>query len=173
MNNNRSSTKRRTSFSDLLQVHMRLDELFLNHQRALLQLDFSTALDVLEAYERELLAHMQDEEEVMIPRYRERAEVPVGGTAEIFLGEHDKLRQFLVLFKAELAKLATCEDLERGALFLLDSQHIFKRLLVHHDNREKKILYPLLDQITTEQERGELFALLRVPAGLKVMRAIV
>lgn len=173
MNNDRPSTERRKSFSELLQVHVRLDELFLDHQRALLRLDLSTALDVLEAYETELLAHMQDEEELMIPLYRERAEVPVGGTAEIFLGEHDKLRQFLVLFKEELAKSETFQDLERGALFLLDSQHIFKRLLVHHDNREKKILYPLLDQITTEQERVDLFALLRIPAGSKVMRAIV
>lgn len=173
MNNDRPSTERRKSFSKLLQVHVRLDELFLDHQRALLRLDLSTALDVLEAYETELLAHMQDEEELMIPLYRERAEVPVGGTAEIFLGEHDKLRQFLVLFKEELAKSETFQDLERGALFLLDSQHIFKRLLVHHDNREKKILYPLLDQITTEQERVDLFALLRIPAGSKVMRAIV
>jgi len=58
-------------------------------------------------------------------------------------------------------------------LFLLDSQHIFKRLLVHHDNREKKMLYPLLDQITTEQERDDLFVLLKLPAGLKVAPAVV
>ena len=173
MSNDKSSIDCRKSFSELLRVHARLDELFLDHQRALLRLDLSTALDALEVYETELLAHMQDEEELMIPLYRERAEAPVGGTAEIFLGEHDKLRQFLVLFKEELAKMETSEDLERGVLFLLDSQHIFKRLLVHHDNREKKMLYPLLDQITTEQERDDLFALLQLPAGLKAAPAVV
>ena len=173
MSNDRSGIEGRKSFRELLQVHARLDELFLDHQRALLRLDLSTALDALEAYETELLAHIQDEEELMIPLYRERAEAPVGGTAEIFLGEHDKLRQFLVLFKEELAKMERLEDLERGVLFLLDSQHIFKRLLVHHDNRETKMLYPLLDQITTEQEREDLFELLRVPAGLKTAPAVV
>ena len=173
MSSDRSSIECRKSFSELLRVHARLDELFLDHQRALLRLDLSTALSALEVYETELLAHMQDEEELMIPLYRERAEAPVGGTAEIFLGEHDKLRQFLVLFKEELAKMETSEDLERGVLFLLDSQHIFKRLLVHHDNREKKMLYPLLDQITTEQERDDLFALLKLPAGLKAAPAVV
>lgn len=152
------------SFSDLLMLHQQLDERFFEHQRALLRLDLKAATAALEAYEAELLAHMRDEEELMIPLYRERAEAPVGGAAEIFLGEHDKLRQYLVLFKEELGKLQSEEDLERGVLFLLDSQHIFKRLLVHHDSREKKMLYPLLDQVTTEQERKSLFAQLELGA---------
>lgn len=148
------------SFNDLLMLHRQLDELFFEHQRALLRLDLDRASTLLAAYGAELLAHMRDEEQLMIPLYRERAQAPVGGAAEIFLGEHDKLRQYLVLFREELAKLATADDLERGVLFLLDSQHLFKRLLVHHDSREKKMLYPLLDQITTEQERESLFATL-------------
>ncbi len=57
MSNDRSSIECRKSFSELLQVHARLDELFLDHQRALLRLDLSTALDALEAYETELLTH--------------------------------------------------------------------------------------------------------------------
>ena len=156
------------SFSQLLEIHKQLDELFLEHQRSLLRLDLMAASDALEAYTIELFAHMQDEEEWMIPMYRERAEVPVGGAAEIFLGEHDKMRQYLLLFKEELTKMAEVEDLERAVIFLLDSQHIFKRLLVHHDTREKKMLYPLLDQVTTEQERESLFALLKLPPVITV-----
>ena len=148
------------SFSDLLVLHRQLDELFLEHQRSLLRLDLAAASAALEAYTIELFAHMRDEEDVMIPLYRERAEAPVGGAAEIFLGEHDKMRQYLVLFKEELARLADADDLERGVLFLLDSQHIYKRLLVHHDTRERNMLYPLLDQVTTEREREGLFALI-------------
>jgi hemerythrin-like domain-containing protein len=149
-----------TSFSDLLILHQQLDDLFLEHQRALLRLDLHQASTLLETYEAKLLAHMRDEEQLMIPLYRERANAPVGGAAEIFLGEHDKLRQYFVLFKEELANLAAADDLERGVLFLLDSQHLFKRLLVHHDSRERKMLYPLLDQVTTEQERESLFTVL-------------
>ena len=149
-------------FSDLLILHRQLDELFFVHQRALLRLDLKTATGALEAYEAQLLAHMRDEEKLMIPLYRERAEAPVGGASEIFLGEHDKLRQYLILFREELTKLAGVADVERGVLFLLDSQHIFKRLLVHHDSRERKMLYPLLDQVTTEQERECLFAQLEL-----------
>lgn len=145
------------NFSDLLEVHTWLDELFLEHQRSLLRLDLMAARAALEAYTLELFAHMRDEEDVMIPLYRERAVAPVGGAAEIFLGEHDKLRQYLVLFRDEITKLESADDLETGVLFLLDSQHLFKRLLVHHDSRERKMLYPLLDQVTTERERETMF----------------
>src|SRR5450755_4263556 len=159
------------SFSDFLVVHGQLDKLFLEHQRALLRLDLLTSSAALEAYTIELFAHMRDEEDVMIPLYRERAEAPIGGAAEIFLSEHDKMRQYILLFREELQKLAQAEDLERGVLFLLDSQHLFKRLLVHHDSRERKMLYPLLDQVTTENERESLFALLKSPPSITAAAA--
>ena len=150
------------SFSNLLKLHRRLDDLFLEHQRALLRLNLLAASRTLDQYERELLAHIQDEESLMIPLYVERVTAPLGGAPDIFLGEHDKLRQFLVLIREELNKLATVDDLERGVLFLIDSEHLFKRLLVHHDTREKKMLYPLLDSITNEIEREDLFKQLRL-----------
>lgn len=159
------------SFSDLLALHRQLDERFFEHQRALMRLDLNRAAMALNTFEAELLAHIRDEEELMIPLYRERATAPVGGAAEIFLGEHDKLRQYLVLFKEELAKLAAADDLERGVLFLVDSQHIFKRLLVHHDTRERKFLYPLLDQMTTEGEKLALFQRVKLPVIKEAMAA--
>ena len=159
------------SFSDLLALHRQLDERFFEHQRALMRLDLNRAAMALNTFEAELLAHIRDEEELMIPLYRERATAPVGGAAEIFLGEHDKLRQYLVLFKEELAKLAAADDLERGVLFLVDSQHIFKRLLVHHDTRERKFLYPLLDQMTTEGEKLALFQRVKMPVIKEAMAA--
>lgn len=152
------------SFSDLLRLHHGLDELFFEHQRALIRGDLEVALAKLEGYEKELLDHIWDEEEVLIPIYAARAEAPVGGSAEIFLNEHRKIREYLVLFKAEFVKLFAAGDLERAVIFLLDSQVIYKRLLVHHDTRERKFLYPLLDQITTEPEKLSLFQRLKLPA---------
>ncbi len=151
-----------TTFCDLLQLHQELDELFLEHQRALLRLDLDGAAVLLEQYEAELLAHIQDEETLMIPLYQQRAAAPIGAAAEIFLGEHEKLRQFLVLFRQEVSKIKGMDDIERGVLFLIDSQHLFKRLLVHHDTREKKMLYPLLDEVTSKSERRALFARLEL-----------
>jgi hemerythrin-like domain-containing protein len=146
------------SFSDLLALHGQLDRLFVEHQRALIRLELDRAERLLDEYETELLTHIRDEERLMLPLYRDRVKAPVGGAAEIFAGEHEKLRQFLALFRQEMGKIRTAGDIELGVLFLIDSQHLFKRLLVHHDTREKKMLYPLLDEVTTEAERQDLFA---------------
>ena|SRR2546423_784141 len=150
------------SFNDLLDVHRELDGLFFQHQRALMRIEIDRAKELLAEYSRDLLAHIRDEEEVMLPLYEERVNAPVGGAVDIFLGEHEKLRQFLALFAAEIEKIREMDDVERGVLFLIDSQHLFKRLLVHHETREKKMLYPLLDQVTTETEREELFTKLKL-----------
>jgi hypothetical protein len=56
-----------TSFSDLLQLHRQLDDLFLKHQRALLRLNLQRASETFDQYERELLSHIRDEEALMIP----------------------------------------------------------------------------------------------------------
>jgi len=157
-----------TSFNELLELHHQLDELFLEHQRGLIRLDLDRAEFALNEYATALLAHIRDEETFMIPLYSERVNAPAGGTVEIFLGEHEKLRTFLKLFKEEIAKIRAMDDIERGVLFLIDSQHLFKRLLVHHDNRETKMLYPLLDEVTTENERQKMFELLELSPMLSI-----
>ena len=150
------------SFNDLLDVHRELDELFFRHQQALMRIEIDRAEGLLAEYSHDLLAHIRDEEKVMLPIYEERVNAPIGGAVDIFIAEHEKLRQFLALFAAEIEKIREMDDAERGVLFLIDSQHLFKRLLVHHDTRERKILYPLLDQVTTEAERAELFTKLKL-----------
>lgn len=45
-------------FGDLLMLHQMLDELFFEHQRALIRGDLDTALCRLEAYESKLLDHI-------------------------------------------------------------------------------------------------------------------
>jgi hemerythrin-like domain-containing protein len=127
-----------------------------------MRIEIDRAEELLAEYSRDLLAHIHDEKEVMLPIYEERVNAPVGGALDIFFAEHEKLRQFLALFAAEIGKIREMDDVERGVLFLIDSQHLFKRLLVHHDAREKKMLYPLLDEVTTEGERERLFTKLKL-----------
>ena len=68
-----------TSFNKLLELHRQLDEVFFEHQRALLRLDLERASLLLQEYEAGLLAHIRDEEELRLPLYRERVRAPVGG----------------------------------------------------------------------------------------------
>ena len=150
------------SFKDLLKLHQELDKQFLEHQCALLRGELSLALTKLEEYETLMLDHMWDEEQILLPIFEKRAEAPIGGSADIFRNEHSKIRQYLELFKAEFEKLWAADDREKAIIFLLDSQTTFKRLLVHHDTRERKFLYPILDEVTTESERVSVFEELRL-----------
>jgi len=148
-----------TSFSDLLEMHNWLDDLFLSHQRALLQMDLERASLLLQAYENELLAHLNDEEELIIPLYTQRTTDPsMSGTLEMVFKEHDTLRRYLSLFRDQVKTMTNSDDIERAVLQLIDSQYLFKRLLVLHDTRERKILYPQLNTVTTDLERETLFS---------------
>ena len=151
------------SFNDLLLIHRQLDEHFLEHQRALIRGNLIAALSRLEQYQEQLLDHIKDEEEILLPIFEARVKAPVGGSAEIFRNEHIKIRDYVALLKAEIPKLSKATDREQAAIFMLDSETTFKRLMVHHDNREHKFLYPLLDEVTTDDERAEIFQKLSNP----------
>ena len=161
------------SFGELLSLHRELDDLFLAHQRALIRSDFPRALRHLDEYEAALAAHMRDEEERLIPLYAERAGYIRGGAAELFLGEHRKMRRLVARFKEAIPRVAGAADVERALLGLLDEQATFKHLCEHHDAREGQILYPALDRVTSDEEKirlgGELK--LRVPDAAQSVTA--
>lgn len=130
--------------------------MFFAQQRALLYFDFDAALSLLERYETGLLAHMRDEEEVLLPIYIQRAHVVKGGNPQLFLDEHEKMRGWVAFFKEQIARLAWEPHPESDLILLLDRQAFYKRLSSHHDKRETEILYPELDRVTSEMEKLEL-----------------
>jgi hemerythrin-like domain-containing protein len=144
--------------SDLLKFHDDLDAYFRLHQVALLCFQFGEALEHLREYERNLKAHMLDEEEMLLPIYAERAEIPRAGGVKLFLDEHEKMLAYIELFKEQTEKLATEAEPEDGLILLLDRESFYKRLGSHHDHREHDILYPILDQITTDEEKADILA---------------
>lgn len=154
------------SFLDLLVLHEKLNEMFLCHQEKLLSLDVNSAIGILRLYETKLLNHMQEEEQLLLPIYEARTERIPGGPVELFLGEHKKMRGFIREFREALSRMRAEEGhrLRRSIIALMDRQFMYKHLVEHHDLREKNILYPWLDQITTGQER---FSLLKQCRGLE------
>ena len=141
------------SFSDLLEVHATLDELFARHQHALLHFEFDEALTLLQEYEAELLIHMRDEEEVLLPIYEEKAEVKPAGAAKLFIDEHEKMRAHVRLFAETVERLRTETPKEPLLIILLEREGFYKRLSAHHDDRERNHLYPALDAAVTPEER--------------------
>lgn len=145
------------SFLQLVHVHERLSELFLLHQEALLGGDLALATERLAEYERELGAHMRAEDEILMPIYRRAGEVP-RGPAVLFTGEHRKMLRYLRRFRDRLAQLARAgrAPAPREVISLLDEEAPFKGLVEHHDLRERLILYPTLDRVTSPEERVDL-----------------
>ncbi len=146
------------SFLQLSKVHQWLDELFLAHRTALLSLELDQAKLLFDRYETNLLSHMKDEEESLIPIYGARISDVPGGAVELFIGEHKKIRGFLAEFRHALMELRNQKGLalKHQAIELLDRQGMYKGLLQHHHTREHNALYPWLDLITTVEERADL-----------------
>jgi hemerythrin-like domain-containing protein len=148
------------SFLSLLDLHRELDEVFFRHQEALLLCEIDRAIDELKIYERTLLIHMQDEEELLLPIYTARTDKIPGGSLELFIAEHKKMKKFLAEFSETLPQMRAKDpsELRRSIIALLDRQFMYKHLSEHHDLRERNVLYPWLDRVTSEEERRALLA---------------
>lgn len=146
------------SFIQFTKVHQWLDELFLAHQTALLSLNLGEARQYLNLYESNLLLHIKDEDELLIPLYGARASDISGGAVEFFEGEHKKIRRFLGEFNEILERLRNLKKLplKHAIIQLLDREGMYKGLLAHHHAREHNVLYPWLDWLTSEAEREKL-----------------
>lgn len=146
-----------TSFLSLLETHEWLDEHFLLHQEALLAQDLPLALELLEEVDEGQREHIRIEEEILLPVYARAGSIP-GGNPQFYINEHKKMLAILDGFKETLPRLIRKSPGERRreTIELFDQGYWFKRLLEHHDQREENILYPVLDQVTSEEERREL-----------------
>ena len=146
------------SFLTLLKQHRELDEIFFCHQEALLLCEIDRAVRELKRHEAKLLTHIQGEEDLLLPIYGARTDKIPGGPLELFTGEHKKLKMFLAEFYETLSQMGerSPSDLKRSIIALLDRQFMYKHLSEHHDLRERNVLYPWLDRITSDEERRAL-----------------
>jgi hemerythrin-like domain-containing protein len=126
----------------MMGLHDHLAERFFAHQRALLDRDFAGAAARLQEYRRELFAHADDEERLVLPRYEQLGGDP-DAPVRLFLGEHQKLRASVDEFVQRITTLCERPD-DRALLELLDRQATYKNLMLHHDLRERNVLYPFL-----------------------------
>ena len=143
----------RHSFSELLSEHVELEELFNEHQRALLARNLDMAFGTISKFEHLLKEHIGFEEQVLLPLYNAKRLQTLGGTVPIFQAEHRKLMQGIVKLARYTQALSESDDILGSILKLLDDEAMFKGLFHHHSLREKNLLFPRLDACTSEPER--------------------
>lgn len=141
----------------MMGVHDELAQVFFAHQRALLDRDFERAARELAAYRTKLFAHAHDEEQHVLPRYVELGGDATDAPLRLFLGEHKNLRAFVDEFARRVAALAAQPD-DRALLELFDREATYKNLMLHHDLREKNMLYPFLEARLSPAEQAAVLA---------------
>ena len=145
------------SIQSLSEVHDRLGRLLEDHQLALIHGDLEGARRLLARFATGIRAHIRHEEDVLLPVYEERVKVTRIGDPETLRDEHRQIEAALRKIEARTTEL----DREGGTwegsvLHLLEEQYRFKRLLKHHNHREDRSLYPLLDAACSLDERRNL-----------------
>jgi len=141
------------SFMELAPIHQELEELFFLHQEALLDFDYEEAWLRLNHYKEGLLLHMGHENNWLLPVFERIGEIK-RWPSKLYYGEHDKMGLFLAKMEARMDQLRKGPGLsKRKLLELLDLQHTFKHLAEHHDVRERESFFPVLDQVTSAEEK--------------------
>ena len=147
--------------ADLNRVHFELDEFFFRHQAALLEGDYGKAKECLKVFEEALHTHIKEEEDILLPLYKERVEPPPrGGDPEIFTGEHQKINEWLHRLKLRLHRLVPSVPDLKAVLALLDDEAHFKKFMEHHILREDHLFYPQVEKVLAEKEKAGLLRLM-------------
>lgn len=129
------------------QDHDRLDELFLQFQQ-LKATNRAVALQHFRDFKSGLERHIVWEEEILFPSF-ERRTGHTGGPTEVMRWEHREIRKFLDAIAEKLAKEDFNTETEESGL---------QAVLCPHNHKEENILYPMIDQVTGEEERAEIFS---------------
>ncbi|MCA3010499.1 MAG: hemerythrin domain-containing protein [Phycisphaerales bacterium] len=148
----------------MMGLHARLDALLFAHQRALLDRAVARARASLAQYRDALFAHAADEEAHVLPRYRALGGDATDAPTKLFLGEHDKLRALVDDCARRLSAMGEVAD-DRALLDVLDRQATLKNLLLHHDLRERNLLYPFLAARLPAAEQAAILAARRWAGG--------
>lgn len=151
------------SFVSLTEVHAELFAGFEAHQVALLHREFDEARAKLARFRGQLERHIDAEEELFDSVFAHAGDVSRGagqmGRAplDLFTGEHKHFREKLSTFEQLAARLKADDPaVDARVLDLLEEEATFKTFFRHHDERERNLLYPSLDDHVPPGHRSEL-----------------
>lgn len=150
-------------FTSLTDVHAEIYAAFVEHQVALLHRDLPLARERLASFRARIERHIAAEEELFDTVFAHMADVSrtdnrMGrAPVDLFTGEHKHFREMLADFEQYSAELDLDDpDLDVRVIELLEAEATFKTFFRHHDEREKNLLYPALDERVPPADRAEL-----------------
>lgn len=137
-------------FDSLLDVHAEFAEELLLHQEALVRGDLAEALVRIEALAARIGAHILHEETKILPVVERAGGWSRIGDPRFYREEHEKIRRTLADLVAKTAALSP--GAHREVALLVGEEKAFWALLEHHDDRERRALYPDLQRVTRPDE---------------------
>jgi len=144
-------------FQVLLDAHEGFEESLLEHQEAMVRGDLESARDLIAELQEELRVHIRHEEERLLPVLEERGGWGRIGEPRYYREEHEKIQLMVAaLVEATNALDTTDPAMHRDVALLIGREQAFRSLLEHHDERERKGLFPDLERVTTPEEQALL-----------------
>ncbi len=144
-------------FSVLLDAHDDFAEALLEHQEALVRGDLETARDTVSALQADLDQHIRHEEERLLPVLEARGGWGRIGEPRYYREEHARIRVVIADLVESTNALDPVEpSFHRDIALLIGREQSFKALLEHHDERERKGLFPDLERVTSPEEQARL-----------------
>jgi hypothetical protein len=144
-------------FAPFVAVHAEFVEALLRHQDALVRGDVAASRREIDSLRADLDAHIDREETRVLPVLEARGGWGRAGDPRFYRDEHAKIREHLARACTATAALdAAAPNYPRRAGRLIGAEQAFLTLLEHHDDRERRCLYPDLVRVTTAAERVEM-----------------
>ncbi len=158
-------------FDSILLVHEQIHAGLEAHQCHLVKhglsvYGFRAACLLFQAFGDALRAHIEVENEVLIPLFASECPPQLGCTPEILLAEHSKLLRLVDEMEARLLDLQKMPGKSGGpsaptaleVVGLIERQRMLKEVLEHHGIREAASFVPQLELAFEKQRRIDLLA---------------
>ncbi|MHC4823063.1 MAG: hemerythrin domain-containing protein [Planctomycetota bacterium] len=140
---------------DLLKSHTDLGTHLQRHLQATVLGDLSSARAAFHEFASLLHGHSLSEDEIIFPAFVEAGLEEIGCNLELLSKEHTKIRRLVQEAKDRINAADAALDADTRIAWV-ESLHLLKEVLAHHDARERNALLPALDRALSAEAAEEL-----------------
>ena len=126
-----------------------------SHLEAVVMGDLSAARHTFLRFAALLIAHSGSEDEILIPVFEQNGLESNGCSVAILQKEHAKLRRLLAAEQTRVFADDVALDAPTRIVWV-ESLHMLKEVLEHHDMRERAAFNPVLDQALGAEKAAAL-----------------